>query len=300
MTKEISIYRIVNRRNGRCYVGQTCKSVAGRFAQHWYEAKKQKTNTLIHKAMRSHGKENFDFEQLLVCAPDMANFYENAAMIANNAHVSKGGYNTASPLDHYRSINSGMSGENHGGSKLTENQVLEIRSRFDLSLNDASIIFGVCRGTIKSIRYGKTWKNVGVIFPASSYKKDNQSGEKHHLCIVSDQVRKQILENKSTPTNKLALKYNLSKHVVLSIRGAQPQIAKMNTIADEVAQTVLDNPDVAHSVLSKQLGISSATISRIKNGHQFKHLSSRATDDKWQIFFAKKAKMSKKELKHGC
>lgn len=250
--------------------------------------------------MRSHGKENFDFEKLLVCAPDMANFYENAAMIANNAHVSKGGYNTASPLDHYRSIAPMRSGEDHPMRKLNNAQVLEIRSRFDLSNTDASFLFDIEISTIKRIRYGKTWKNVGVVYPASSYKKDNPSGEKHHACIVSDAARKQICEDKTTSTNKLAAEHGVSNSVILSIRGAQPQIAKMNTIADEVAQTVLDNPDVAHSVLSKQLGISSATISRIKNGHQFKHLSSRATDDKWQIFFAKKAKMSKKELKHGC
>jgi len=100
-------------------------------------------------------------------------------------------------------------------------------------------------------------------------------------------VRALIKEDDCTNTKILADRHGISASLVKCIRGSQPQIAKLRVINDEIAQNVLDNPEIANSVLSKKLGISIATISRIKTGKQFSHLVSKASKEQWDIFFFK-------------
>jgi len=287
--KPINIYKITNLVNGKCYIGQTVKPVAYRFSQHLYDAVKNKKKNVFHSALRKYGKDNFKHELVLVCDGEMSNYYEHSVMNLFNAHASNGsGYNCANPLDHFRSITVLNYGEDHFNSKLSNKEVEEIRLDVNLSTGLASKKYGVSTSTIKGIRHGNAWKKCNVIQkPVGSYAKSMKKGEQHHNSIVSDAVRSLIKEDKHTNTQTLSDVYGISKNLICSIRGSQPQIAKLRVINDEVAQNVLDNPEIANSVLSKKLGISAATISRIKTGKQFSHLVSKASKEQWDIFFFK-------------
>ena len=56
------VYLIFNKVNGKMYVGQTVRTVEERFKEH----AKRKT-TLIGKAIRKYGAENFSIEVLKRC-----------------------------------------------------------------------------------------------------------------------------------------------------------------------------------------------------------------------------------------
>lgn len=59
------IYKITNKINGKIYVGQTIKTLKRRLQQHFANSKK--SNTYLCKAIRKHGKENFNIELLEEC-----------------------------------------------------------------------------------------------------------------------------------------------------------------------------------------------------------------------------------------
>lgn len=62
------IYRIINRLDGKSYVGQYCKdSPKGRFTTHRRNARKEDSTEYLYRAIRKHGVENFDFTLVRVC-----------------------------------------------------------------------------------------------------------------------------------------------------------------------------------------------------------------------------------------
>lgn len=58
------IYRITNKINNKCYIGQTRHSIKRRFGDH---VRGCKNNSLIHQAIKKYKKENFEVEQLIEC-----------------------------------------------------------------------------------------------------------------------------------------------------------------------------------------------------------------------------------------
>lgn len=61
------IYKIICLTNNKVYVGLTNETVERRFARHVADAKGNKS-TVLHKAMRKHGIENFSIEKIAVAA----------------------------------------------------------------------------------------------------------------------------------------------------------------------------------------------------------------------------------------
>jgi group I intron endonuclease len=62
------IYRIINKIDGKSYVGQFCEdNPKGRFTIHKRNARKEDSTEYIYRAIRKHGVENFDFTLICVC-----------------------------------------------------------------------------------------------------------------------------------------------------------------------------------------------------------------------------------------
>jgi hypothetical protein len=279
----VTIYRVENLVNGKAYIGQTKATVAKRLNQHWYAAKRGISNP-FHKALRKYGRSAFTISPVLICDGSMANYYEHAVLKMYGCYAhNKAGYNVADPLNHFSSIND-CKGEKHPMARLNESDILYIRADTNLSHSDVAEKYSIAYGHVKSIRSGRAWAEVGGLRPLTEYKKDKKTGENHPNCVVSDAIRALIKSDTMTNSTALARLYGIDKSLIYSIRGAQPHIKKINLIDDKIAQYALDHPDVANSKLSKELGISVATISRIKNGKQFSHLMSNATEEQWAAF----------------
>ena len=288
--QQINIYKVKNLVNGKCYIGQTSKSVAARLSQHWHSANVLNLPNPFHKAIRKYGKDAFAIETVVVCEQKMADYYEHCMIALSNSYAStQSGYNVANPLDHFRSIVS-LKGEDHPMAKLKESDVIAIRKNLHLSNFEISKMYGITCGHVKKIRSGKVWKCAGKTHHFSEYKKDRACGERHYACVVSDEIRAIIKADITTNTCELAKRYGLDKGLIPKIRGPQPQIKKASLIDEKIAQYVLDNPEISNSKLSKITGISIATISRIKTGKQFGHLVSNANRSQWSVFFDRQKK----------
>jgi len=58
------IYKITNLVNGKIYIGLTSKGLDRRLYTHWNSAINKGDNTILHKAMRKYGIENFNIEEI--------------------------------------------------------------------------------------------------------------------------------------------------------------------------------------------------------------------------------------------
>jgi len=62
------IYRIINKIDGKSYIGQYCKdNPKQRFTNHKSRARKEDSTEYLYRAIRKHGLENFDFTLICVC-----------------------------------------------------------------------------------------------------------------------------------------------------------------------------------------------------------------------------------------
>ena len=71
------IYRIINKIDGKSYIGQYCKdNPKQRFTNHKSRARKEDSTEYLYRAIRKHGIENFDFKLICVCDNNTLNELE--------------------------------------------------------------------------------------------------------------------------------------------------------------------------------------------------------------------------------
>lgn len=163
---------LINLTNGKIYIGKT-NNPSKRKRDHFSLKKERKGYSLIHRAINKYGSNNFEYriiqsfndEELTNQAEQYwINFYQTYIYKFGDSF----GYNLTPGGDGLQS--GAISGARNPKSKLTENQVLEIKNS-----NLPSIILGkqydVNRTTIQKIRSGKTWENFekDIITTKNSY-----------------------------------------------------------------------------------------------------------------------------------
>ena len=89
--KEV-IYKITNKLNNKCYVGQTCNTVTFRWFQHLYQ--NNNGNTKFYKELSSVSIENWTFEVIEIVQPGH-NIYEREQYWINFYNSIENGYNSA-------------------------------------------------------------------------------------------------------------------------------------------------------------------------------------------------------------
>jgi group I intron endonuclease len=71
------IYRIINKIDGKSYIGQYCKdNPKQRFTNHKSRARKEDSSEYLYRAIRKHGIENFEFTLVCVCKNEELNDLE--------------------------------------------------------------------------------------------------------------------------------------------------------------------------------------------------------------------------------
>jgi group I intron endonuclease len=99
MTKEAQdnrihyLYRIINKINGKIYIGQTVEP-----DKRWYQHRRDAANPtmVIHHAINKYGADNFEFEVIAGCKTwDDANDTETLLVSQYNSLVSEQGYNVS-------------------------------------------------------------------------------------------------------------------------------------------------------------------------------------------------------------
>lgn len=106
------IYKVVNRINGKIYVGLTRKALEERKKLHIHAAKYSRHYSLFHKAIRKYGAENFEWSILEECNDELLSKREQHYILENKSwvrHPETNGYN----LTPGGETLFGTSGENH-------------------------------------------------------------------------------------------------------------------------------------------------------------------------------------------
>lgn len=115
----IGIYKITNKINNKIYIGQS-NDIQRRFKEH--QTKGSTSQIPLDIAIKKYGKENFEFEILEECSLEELNDKETFWILKFNA--IENGYNCNLGGDQQ-----GV-GEHNSNSKLTEQDVIEIRQAY--------------------------------------------------------------------------------------------------------------------------------------------------------------------------
>lgn len=164
MEKQIGIYKITNKVNNHCYIGQS-RNIAKRWIDHCSAA-----NSPIHeayeyplyRAIRKYGIQNFSFEILELCSINELNEKEQFWIKTLNPE-----YNQTIGEDY-----------NIIPQKLTFEQVKDIQNILlqdkdgEVSHTQLAQQYKVSKDTIRDINVGRTWFNETYTYPLHYSKYD--------------------------------------------------------------------------------------------------------------------------------
>ena len=89
----IGIYKITNKINNKCYIGQSV-NLESRIKSHKSMLKHHnEDNNLLNKATKKYGYENFEIEIIKYCKENELDFYEKYYINFYNSYKRKNGYN---------------------------------------------------------------------------------------------------------------------------------------------------------------------------------------------------------------
>ena len=179
------IYKITNTLNGKVYIGQS-KNISQRWKAH--RTRYQTEDSLLYRAMRKYGIENFTFEVIEECDIDQLNDREIYWIAYYQANNCEKGYNLT------------IGGAAITSSKLQEKEVQEIIKLLQntgISQDKIAKQFNVDQKTISNINTGETWLQKDVIYPIRSVgfankfrgqvqitEEDRKKYEKGNVCII--------------------------------------------------------------------------------------------------------------------
>lgn len=182
---EAGIYQILNLKNNRCYIGQS-KNIYNRFNKHHiYDYKNEKSlnyNDKIYQAFRKYGLDNFKVNILEKCSIEdldkreiyWINYFNS---FHDGYNMTEGGQNWSPKIFSEETKqkrketllnNKSLMGENHPRAKISNEEVVEIRKRYQegegvktiwedyQSLYPSIDVF-------KNIVFGKTYQSIPTL-----------------------------------------------------------------------------------------------------------------------------------------
>ena len=150
------IYKIENKINGHCYIGQSI-NIEERWREH-----RNSINTAnswdrsIYQAIRKYGKENFSWEIIEECSKEELDNKEIYWISYYNSY--KNGYNQTT----------GGEGTHGNGIKITKEQVSKIRDLLkntNLTNKEIGDKYNVSETLISAINTGYYWKELNIEYP---------------------------------------------------------------------------------------------------------------------------------------
>ena len=213
------IYCYTNKINGKKYVGQTINPEQ-RYNAHksnYQNPSHTEYNSLIHKAFRKYGFDNFTYEVLVKGIDDINVLNELEiyyikkfnCQTPNGYNVEAGGKNCAKPktLEHRKK-------EIWGRAKLTEEEVIELRKAYRDKKSPTEIYNKKYKNRLHYNSFLNIWvgKRYSLIMPEVF-----QNGRHTKLTAeIVKQIRKDR-EQTNLSYDKLAEKYGVSKGTISDI-----------------------------------------------------------------------------------
>lgn len=213
------IYTYINKINGKMYIGQTINPEK-RYNAHkssYQNPNDKEYDSLIHRAFRKYGFENFEYKILAQDIEDIETlnkleifFIQNYnTQTPNGYNVEPGGKNCNKPktLEHRKK-------EIWGQAKLTEEEVIELRKAYQNKKSPTEIYNQKYKERLHYNSFLNIWtgKRYGLIMP--------EVFEKGRHTKLTAEIVKKIREDKEKNKlsyTKLAEKYHISKSTVADI-----------------------------------------------------------------------------------
>lgn len=168
----IGIYKITNKINKKCYIGQS-NQIEKRWRDHKTYQWKRHPEYPLYKAFIKYGIENFTFEVIEQCQLSQLDERERYWIKYYNSLVHNNGYNI-------REGGYGEPGELHPNHKLTEKDVIDIRTRYnnhERCKEVEKLYFDkIGHNGFSKIWKGQTWKH---IMP-QAYTEENKNFHLHN------------------------------------------------------------------------------------------------------------------------
>ncbi len=234
------IYLIKNLINNKVYVGQSV-NIKDRWGSHKRKLNKNcHSNLHLQSSWNKYGEDNFEFKVLEEC--DLNNINEREIYYIkkyNSANYEKGYNKTFGGQDSTRAYtnevkekmsfnrlnNSKFRGENLTQSKLTENDVIEIKRMLVKEVSQSKIanIFNVTDQNISSIKRLETWSEVASELNdkiKELYSEYIGIGEDNPNSSLSNDLVLKIKKDLSEgiKLEDVSRKYNLNKSTVFNIK----------------------------------------------------------------------------------
>ena len=213
------IYCYTNKINGKKYVGQTINAEQ-RYNAHksnYQNPNNTEYNSLIHRAFRKYGFNNFTYEILVKDIDDINVLNELEiyyikkfnCQTPNGYNVEAGGKNCAKPktLEHRKK-------EIWGQAKLTEEEVIELRKAYRDKKSPTEIYNKKYKDRLHYNSFLNIWvgKRYGLIMPEVF-----QNGRHTKLTAETVKQIRKDREQTNLSYDKLAEKYGVSKGTIADI-----------------------------------------------------------------------------------
>ena len=199
------IYKITNKINNKCYIGQT-SDYKRRFQQHKMKGYGNENNKLLYYAFDKYGIDNFTFEIIEDKTPlynerekYWIKYYDS---FENGYNMTEGG--DEPPLNIR---------ENSPFAKHTEEQIEEIKrllKETKIQYKDIATMFNYDSSSIERINYGKLWRDSNTVYPIRK-ESSRKYQEERALNIIDD-----LLNTKMTQ-KQIAEKYGCARTTVTAI-----------------------------------------------------------------------------------
>lgn len=223
-----TVYYIENDLNFKGYIGVTRQALEKRFAQHVCDAKRERTDSTIHKAIRKYGCSNFTIVPL-----DVAHTREKALELEKQWILKLDtchgpGYND----DEGGGDPPRLRGETHHASSLSEGDVFSMREKYarnpHTSYGKLALEYNIDRSSVAAIVNGDSWSHVpmpeGVeeAKGETAIKKSRKGGSNGSSDLTEEdavQLRHKY-EGGGYTQNELATEYEISQgHVTKIVNG---------------------------------------------------------------------------------
>ena len=190
------IYKITNIVNNNAYIGKSL-NIEERFKTHRQRAFSRhckEYDKALYRAFRKYGLNNFRFEILEECSNESLNEREIYYIAKYDTYYN--GYNETMGGDG----NVDVCGEKHHNHKLTESDVIDIRTRYGNKERKKEVYKlyqdKVSKSGFHKIWNGSTWKGV----MDDVYTSENKDFHKHNTANANDENGKTKLSNNDVVT----------------------------------------------------------------------------------------------------
>lgn len=157
------VYKVTNKVvDGKVYIGATSRSLAVRASEHKSQALNG-SNSLLHKAIREYGWENFSFEIIENC-DSRKELFESEAYWIRQYEANIFGYNASAGYGS-TGVSPNHKGQKNPNSRLSEAEAVQIKILLmDRSMNQFEIaeLYGISHKTVSHINCGRLWSSISV------------------------------------------------------------------------------------------------------------------------------------------